>query len=73
MFYNGQWDFIVAAITTERFIYSVPSPQIKEFRKTKKAIWKVTPQDTNVAGYARQYKSLTQVIVHNGNLSGMCF
>ena len=66
MFYNGQWDFIVAAVTTERFLYSVPWEQIKEFKQTKKTIWKVNPQDVNVAGYVRQYKSMTQAIVHNG-------
>lgn len=63
MFYSGEFDFIVAATTTEAFLQSLDWQYINGYKTAHKAIWRVNATDADVAGYARQYKSLTQVIV----------
>jgi len=65
IFYNGQYDFIVAAPTTEAFLRSLDWKDIDGYKKAAKIIWKVDSQDVEVAGYVRQFKTLTQVIVRS--------
>jgi len=65
MFYNGQYDFIVGAPTTEAFLRSLDWKDIDGYKKVAKVIWKVDPKDVEVAGYVRQFKTLTQVIVRS--------
>jgi hypothetical protein len=66
LFYNGQWDFIVAAPTTEAMIPTIHWDKIHNWRTVKKQIWKVQSNDTNVAGYVKQFDNLTQIIVRDG-------
>eukprot|EP01116_Phalansterium_solitarium_P008793 TRINITY_DN2275_c0_g1_i1.p1 TRINITY_DN2275_c0_g1~~TRINITY_DN2275_c0_g1_i1.p1 ORF type:complete len:469 (-),score=183.36 TRINITY_DN2275_c0_g1_i1:252-1658(-) len=63
MFYSGEFDFIVAATTTEAFIQSLDWKGMDGYRHARKAIWRVNATDVDVAGYARQYSSISQVIV----------
>ncbi len=70
LFYSGQYDFIVAAATTEAFLPTIPWKDIEGWKDSKKIIWKVASTDADVAGYVRQYSSLTHVIVRSGTKNG---
>lgn len=63
MFYNGQFDFIVAPPLTEVFLRTIPWAGIPGYLQADRVIWKVNPKDEEVAGYVRTYKSITQVMV----------
>jgi len=63
MFYNGQFDFIVGPTLTEAFLQTIPWGGIPGYLAVDRSIWKVNANDVEVAGYVRQYKSLTQVMV----------
>ncbi|KAL3831836.1 hypothetical protein ACJMK2_023536 [Sinanodonta woodiana] len=63
MFYNGQLDIIIAVPMTEAFILSIPWSGQDMYRTVDRKIWKMNPNDTEVAGYVRQVKNFYQVIV----------
>ncbi|KAL3831849.1 hypothetical protein ACJMK2_023548 [Sinanodonta woodiana] len=63
MFYNGQLDIIIAVPMTEAFILSIPWSGQDIYRTVDRKIWKMNPNDTEVAGYVRQVKNFYQVIV----------
>ncbi|KAL3831848.1 hypothetical protein ACJMK2_023547 [Sinanodonta woodiana] len=63
MFYSGQLDIIIAVPLTEAFILSIPWSGQDMYRTVDKQIWKINPNDTEVAGYVRQVKNFYQVIV----------
>ncbi|EFA81762.1 peptidase S10 family protein [Heterostelium album PN500] len=63
LFYNGQFDFIVGASLTETFMRTIPWEGIPPFVGAERTIWKIPSDQVNVAGYVRQYLSLTQVVV----------
>ena len=61
MLYSGQLDIIVAAPLTEAMLQTVPWKYLPEYKTTKKLVWKVSPSDTEVAGYVRVTKQFYQV------------
>ncbi|KAG8442963.1 hypothetical protein GDO86_011689 [Hymenochirus boettgeri] len=66
LIYSGQLDIIVAAPLTERFLPTVPWSKVEEYKKAERIVWKVTPADTEVAGYVRVAGEFSQVIVRGG-------
>nr|XP_054767401.1 probable serine carboxypeptidase CPVL [Lytechinus pictus] len=66
LFYSGQLDIIVGATLTENFLQNLTWTGEYGYRNSEKIIWKVNPDDTEVAGYVRQYKDFYQVIVRGG-------
>ncbi|RWS03730.1 putative serine carboxypeptidase CPVL-like protein, partial [Dinothrombium tinctorium] len=63
LIYSGQLDVIIAAPLTERFLQSVKWKHRKEYLNASKIIWKVDPNDEEVAGYVRKVHDFHQVIV----------
>jgi vitellogenic carboxypeptidase-like protein len=60
--YNGQNDIILGGPLAERFYRSIKWSGQDEYHKTKKIIWKL---DKVAAGYVRQVRGFTQVIVRD--------
>jgi vitellogenic carboxypeptidase-like protein len=63
LIYSGQLDVIIGAALTEAMMPLLNWSGSEQFRLAKKSVWRVTPEDTEVAGYAKQYDTLTQVVV----------
>lgn len=61
--YSGQLDVIIGAALTERFLPTVQWAGAAEYKKAKKAVWRIKPTDTEVAGYVRQVRNFTQVVI----------
>jgi vitellogenic carboxypeptidase-like protein len=61
--YSGQLDVIIGAALTERFLPTVDWSGAAEYKTAAKAVWRINGDDTHVAGYARQVKNFTQVII----------
>jgi vitellogenic carboxypeptidase-like protein len=53
MFYNGQLDIIIPVPMTEFFLLSVDWSGKDLYRTTDRLIWRVNPDDKEVAGYVR--------------------
>ncbi|XP_062574223.1 probable serine carboxypeptidase CPVL isoform X2 [Saccostrea cucullata] len=65
MFYNGQLDIIIPVPMTEFFLLSIDWSGKDMYRTTDRLIWRINPDDKEVAGYVRQVKNFYQVIVRN--------
>ncbi|XP_071108886.1 probable serine carboxypeptidase CPVL isoform X2 [Haliotis cracherodii] len=63
LIYNGQLDIIIAVPLTEAWLQTVQWKGLEKYKKAPKLIWKVNPNDTDVAGYVRQVGNFYQVIV----------
>ena len=61
MIYSGQLDVIVSALSTELFLNKLQWSGVDEYLRTQKIIWKTLSMPSEVAGYVRQAKTLTQV------------
>lgn len=59
--YTGQLDIIVAIPLTEAFLMTVPWKGLAEYKKADRLVWKINPNDKEVAGYVRQVGSFYQV------------
>lgn len=66
LLYNGNLDVIVPAPGTENLIDNLNWTGAKAFAKVKKTIWKVDPNDLEVAGYVRHVKDFYFIVVRNG-------
>jgi len=65
LFYNGQFDFIVAGPLTEIMLWNMNWSGLKGYQNAKKKIWRLPAEKKEVAGYVRQYKNLMQIIVRD--------
>jgi len=63
LIYSGQLDVIIGAALTEAFLPIVPWSGQAAYKAVSKAVWRLNPQDTEVAGYARQVGNFTQLVV----------
>lgn len=54
---------IIGAALTERFLPGVAWHGQAAYKAAPKAVWRITPSDTEVAGYARVVGNFTQVVV----------
>ena len=61
--YSGQLDVIIGAALTERFLPTVEWSGADEYGRAPKAVWRINDDDKEVAGYARQVKNFTQVVI----------
>ena len=69
LLYNGQFDLIINTPASERWIWDMPWNGQQQYQQAGRSIWKVNGQ---VAGYARGYGPLTQLVVHGaGHLAPM--
>eukprot|EP01006_Ploeotia_vitrea_P046717 TRINITY_DN67056_c5_g7_i1.p1 TRINITY_DN67056_c5_g7~~TRINITY_DN67056_c5_g7_i1.p1 ORF type:complete len:498 (+),score=261.46 TRINITY_DN67056_c5_g7_i1:175-1494(+) len=69
LFYNGEFDFIVAPVLTELMLSQTQWTGQAAYNKADRTIWRLTPKDKEVAGYVRQVSaasgSLTQIVVRD--------
>ncbi|XP_064648192.1 probable serine carboxypeptidase CPVL [Lineus longissimus] len=65
MIYNGQLDVIIPVPSTESFLMTVPWQHLDEYKRAERHIWKVHPDDGEVAGYVRRVHDFYQVIVRS--------
>lgn len=65
MIYNGQLDIIIAVPLTEAWLRTVPWSGQDDYKTAKRFVWKVHPDDVEVAGWVRQVRNLYQVIVRD--------
>ena len=63
LIYSGQLDVIIGAALTERFLPGVAWHGQAAYKAAPKAVWRVKPSDTEVAGYARVVGNFSQVVV----------
>ncbi|KAL4222442.1 hypothetical protein ACF0H5_018481 [Mactra antiquata] len=66
MMYTGQLDIIVAIPLTEAFLMTVPWKGLDDYKKAERFVWRIHPNDKEVAGYVRQVNTFYQVIVRGG-------
>lgn len=66
MVYSGQLDVIVAVPLTEAMLLTVPWKYQSEYLSASRLIWRIRPDDVEVAGYVRQVHDFYQVIVRGG-------
>ncbi|XP_071811456.1 probable serine carboxypeptidase CPVL isoform X1 [Apostichopus japonicus] len=66
LFYSGQLDVIVGTTLTESFLAGLEWKGQAEYQKAKRVVWKVSPSNVEVAGYARNASGLFQVVVRGG-------
>lgn len=64
LLYSGQLDIIVAAPLTEAMLWKLQWRHQAEYRACKKQVWRLRPNDTDVAGYVRNVKDFYQVLNH---------
>jgi vitellogenic carboxypeptidase-like protein len=63
MIYSGQLDIIIGAALTESFLWVLNWDGAAQYRAADRAIWRITPNDSEVAGYVRVASNLLQVVV----------
>ena len=71
MLYSGQLDIIVAAPLTEQMLQAVDWQYADEYKSANRIVWKVRPDDTEVAGYVRRVHDFYQVSLQE--LYDRCF
>mmetsp|Transcript_13163 Transcript_13163/g.52527 ORF Transcript_13163/g.52527 Transcript_13163/m.52527 type:complete len:488 (+) Transcript_13163:56-1519(+) len=65
LMYNGQNDIILSAPQAQNFYRSIPWKGQDAFLTSERQIWKVHPDDYQVAGYVRQAQTYTQIVVRD--------
>lgn len=63
LIYSGQLDVIIGAALTETFLPGVEWAGQAAYKAARKAVWRIHPTDTEVAGYARTVGNFSQVVV----------
>merc|ERR1712232_786917 len=71
--YSGQNDVILGPALTEKFLYGLEWSGQSEYRKAKKAIWRLPTkgpgsQLPDVAGYAREVGNFKQVVIRGAHM-----
>jgi vitellogenic carboxypeptidase-like protein len=70
LIYSGQLDVIVALPLTEAMLQTVDWNGAKEYKRTNRLIWKIRPDDVEVAGYVRRVHDFYQVTIRgSGHIS----
>ena len=68
MIYNGQLDIICGLPLTEAYLQQLAWKNSEAYKKADRLVWKVTPNDTEVAGYVRIVGNFSQVAVRLGTI-----
>jgi len=66
LIYSGQLDIIVAQTLTEAMLQTMQWDHADEYKAAPRAVWRIKPADTEVAGYVRNVHDFYQVIVRAG-------
>uniref|UniRef100_A0A7S1S0W9 Carboxypeptidase n=1 Tax=Alexandrium catenella TaxID=2925 RepID=A0A7S1S0W9_ALECA len=61
--YSGQLDVIIGAALTERFLARLAWRGADAYKRALKKVWRLTPQDREVAGYVREVGNFTYTVV----------
>jgi vitellogenic carboxypeptidase-like protein len=61
--YSGQLDVIIGAALTERFLPMLEWKGKNAYNNASKKVWRLSPQDHEVAGYVREVGSFTYTMV----------
>ena len=61
LLYNGQLDIIVGVPLTEAYLQKLAWSGHDQYLNVTKTVWKITPSDVEVAGYARTVGNFVQV------------
>ena len=62
LLYNGQLDVIVGGPLTEHFLLVLQWGGADAFAQAERKVWKIKPDDVEVAGFVRQSNNFSQVI-----------
>lgn len=65
LIYNGQNDIILAAPIAENFLRTVTWSGQNQYLSSARQIWKLKPDDYQVAGYVRKANKFTQVVIRD--------
>lgn len=65
LLYSGQVDVIIGPVLTEAFLYLVPWKGQAALANAPRSVWRITPSDPEVAGYATAVGNFTYVIIRN--------
>lgn len=63
LIYHGQLDAVITYKSTEKFIANLNWSGAKDYKASKKNIWRV---GTDIAGYSKKARNLNFVVVRNG-------
>jgi len=63
LLYSGQLDVIIASALTERFLPYLQWPEQAKFAAAPKKVWRVHPNDKEVAGFVREVEGFQRVII----------
>jgi vitellogenic carboxypeptidase-like protein len=63
LLYSGQLDVIVALPLTEQMIETISWKYAADYQRGKRIVWKVRPDDVEVAGYVRRAHDFYQVAI----------
>lgn len=63
LLYSGQLDVIIGTATTEAYIDDIVWPGATEFASAQRSVWRITADDTNVAGYVQAGGNLTFAVI----------
>lgn len=66
LFYNGQFDIIVAPPLTENFLLNLNWKGSDQYKNATRRIYKVNRNDREVAGYVRVAQNLYQAVIRKG-------
>lgn len=61
MLYNGQLDIIVGGTLTEAMLYNMSWSYAEEYKLLPRTVWRLHPDDPEVAGYVRNVHDFYQV------------
>ena len=65
MIYNGNLDIVCGLPPEEAMLQTLDWNGLPDYRAAQKQVWRVLPNDTDVAGYVRHVQRLYQVAVRS--------
>ena len=65
LFYNGNFDIIVAAPLTAHFLSTLKWSKSHDYYSAKRTVYKVAPEDPEVAGYVKHVDNLYFAVIRN--------
>ena len=63
LLYSGQLDIIIGAATTEAYLKYLAWPGAAAFAAAARKVWRISPTDPEVAGFATAGGNLTYVVI----------
>lgn len=63
LIYSGNLDVIVALPLTEAMLQNLDWNGAADYKKAKRDVWKIHPEDSEVAGYIKRVHNFYQVLL----------